>query len=121
MLLKRGVKDPLTLHRAGKLNFSVFFCWDFDVLVLITFSLPNYYSTGNNSRSGGGGGQEVFVKGFDSSLAPNDIKSALTEHFASCGEITRVSVPVDRETGGSRGCVTLLSTLLLLPLPQDVN
>ncbi|KAH0920903.1 hypothetical protein HID58_020921 [Brassica napus] len=59
--------------------------------------------TGNNSRSGGGGGQEVFVKGFDSSLAPNDIKSALTEHFASCGEITRVSVPVDRETGGSRG------------------
>ncbi|CAN7083057.1 unnamed protein product, partial [Brassica oleracea var. botrytis] len=59
--------------------------------------------TGNNFRSGGGGGEEVFVKGFDSSLPPNDIKSALREHFASCGEITRVSVPIDRETGGSRG------------------
>ena len=70
--------------------------------------MANYYSTGNNFRSGGGGGEEVFVKGFDSSLPPNDIKSALREHFASCGEITRVSVPIDRETGGSRGFVTLL-------------
>lgn len=66
---------------------------------------------GKFRNGGGGGGSEVFVKGFDSSLPVNDIKSALSEHFASCGEITRVSVPVDRETGGSRGCVTLLTPL----------
>ncbi|KAJ4917539.1 nucleolin 1-like [Raphanus sativus] len=65
------------------------------------------YNTPRSGNGGGGGGSEVFVKGFDSSLPVNDIKSALSEHFASCGEITRVSVPVDRETGGSRGIAYL--------------
>ncbi|KAH0926230.1 hypothetical protein HID58_018486 [Brassica napus] len=62
---------------------------------------------GGNFRSGGGGGQSVFVKGFDSSLPEEDIKSALSAHFASCGEITRVSVPCDRETGASKGIAYL--------------
>ncbi|KFK36056.1 hypothetical protein AALP_AA4G072000 [Arabis alpina] len=64
------------------------------------------YTPQSNARSGGGGFDEkptVFVKGFDSSLAEDDIKNALGEHFASCGEITRVSVPIDRETGASKG------------------
>ncbi|KAH0914157.1 hypothetical protein HID58_028603 [Brassica napus] len=62
-------------------------------------------SGGGNFRSGGGGGegQKIFVKGFDSSLPEEDIRQALTQHFASCGEITRVSIPMDRETGASRG------------------
>ena len=63
-------------------------------------------SGGGNFRSGGGEGQKIFVKGFDSSLPEEDIRQALTQHFASCGEITRVSLPMDRETGASRGCVT---------------
>lgn len=71
---------------------------------------------GGNFRSGGGGGgdgQKIFVKGFDASLAEDDIRHALTEHFASCGEITRVSVPMDRETGSSKGCVTSSTTSIL--------
>ncbi|KAL0723003.1 hypothetical protein Bca4012_037602 [Brassica carinata] len=62
---------------------------------------------GGNFRSGGGGGQSIFVKGFDSSLPEEDIKSKLSEHFASCGEITRVSVPCDRESGASKGIAFL--------------
>ncbi|KAH0887903.1 hypothetical protein HID58_050332 [Brassica napus] len=34
----------------------------------------------------------VSVRGYDNSLPSNDIKSALTKHFASCGEITDVFV-----------------------------
>ncbi|KAF8084004.1 hypothetical protein N665_0739s0003 [Sinapis alba] len=63
--------------------------------------------SGSGNFRSGGGGAEVFVKGFDSSLPVNDIKSALSQHFAPCGEITRVSVPIDRETGGSRGIAYL--------------
>ncbi|CAN8288486.1 unnamed protein product [Cochlearia groenlandica] len=55
------------------------------------------------SGGGGGGGTTVFVKGFDSSLPEDDIKHALSEHFASCGEISRVSVPMDRDRGCSKG------------------
>ncbi|CAA7039248.1 unnamed protein product [Microthlaspi erraticum] len=55
-----------------------------------------------NVRSGGGG-TAVFVKGFDRSLPEKDIKSALSEHFASCGEISEISVLCDRETGASIG------------------
>ncbi|XP_048629901.1 nucleolin 1-like isoform X2 [Brassica napus] len=62
---------------------------------------------GGNFRSSGGGGQSIFVKGFDSSLPEEDIKSALSAHFASCGDITRVSVPCDRETGASKGIAYL--------------
>jgi nucleolin len=65
-------------------------------------------SGATNFRSGGGGGGvSVFVKGFDSSLPENDIKNALSEHFASCGEISRISVPCDRETGASKGIAYL--------------
>ncbi|KAJ4867971.1 nucleolin 1-like [Raphanus sativus] len=34
-------------------------------------------------------------------------RHALTEHFASCGEITRVSILMDRETGASKGIAYL--------------
>ncbi|KAG5402918.1 hypothetical protein IGI04_009037 [Brassica rapa subsp. trilocularis] len=34
----------------------------------------------------------VSIRGYDNSLPSNDIKSALTKHFASCGEITDVFV-----------------------------
>lgn len=72
--------------------------------LLIIFSYSNYCS---NYKSGGDGGDEkkVFVKGFDSSLSEDDIRNALTEHFSSCGEVKTVSVPMDRETGNSKGFV----------------
>ncbi|KAL0672375.1 hypothetical protein Bca4012_000355 [Brassica carinata] len=40
----------------------------------------------------GGMSEGVSVRGYDNSLPSNDIKSALTKHFASCGEITDVFV-----------------------------
>lgn len=76
----------------------------------------------SNFRSGGGGdeSQTVFVKGFDSSLPEDDIKSALSEHFASCGEVTRVSVPIDRETGASKGFVTSASNLWIFSVGSSM-
>nr|CAB3494467.1 unnamed protein product [Digitaria exilis] len=48
-------------------------------------------------------GNTVFIKGFDTSSGEDQIRSALEEHFASCGEITRISIPKDYETGASKG------------------
>lgn len=33
------------------------------------------------------------------------IRSALQEHFGACGDITRVSIPKDYETGNVKGFV----------------
>lgn len=52
----------------------------------------------------------IFVKGFDSSLPRDDIKTALTKHFGSCGEITRVFVPIECKTGASLGFVITCSS-----------
>lgn len=36
------------------------------------------------------------------------VRSALEEYFGSCGEISRVSIPKDYDSGGVKGCVFLL-------------
>lgn len=41
------------------------------------------------------------------------IRSALEGHFASCGEITRISIPKDYETGASKGSVLHISMLYI--------
>ncbi|VVA95090.1 unnamed protein product [Arabis nemorensis] len=46
----------------------------------------------------------IIVKGFDFFLPEDDIKSALSKYFSSCGEITSVIVPTDDETGAVIGC-----------------
>ncbi|KAF3582336.1 hypothetical protein DY000_02029067 [Brassica cretica] len=51
---------------------------------------------GNNEHT-------IFVTGFDSSGSRDEIRSALAKHFSSCGELRRVFVPVECETGVSRG------------------
>ncbi|XP_074273799.1 uncharacterized protein LOC141597297 isoform X1 [Silene latifolia] len=63
----------------------------------------------NNSFQKGGKaqGQTAFVRGFDTSLGEDEIRSALQEHFGSCGEITRVSIPKDFESGGVKGMAYL--------------
>ncbi|KAB2047679.1 hypothetical protein ES319_A13G064400v1 [Gossypium barbadense] len=60
---------------------------------------------GNNSFQKGGRGQTrtIYVRGFDQSLSQDEAKQSLEEHFGSCGEISRVAIPVDRETGYLRG------------------
>nr|VDD05432.1 unnamed protein product [Brassica oleracea] len=51
---------------------------------------------GNNERT-------IFVTGFDNSGSRDEIRSALAKHFSSCGELTRVFVHIECETGVSRG------------------
>ncbi|VVB13185.1 unnamed protein product [Arabis nemorensis] len=45
----------------------------------------------------------IFVKGFDPSLARDDIKTALRTHFGTCGKVTRVYVPTECKTGATIG------------------
>lgn len=48
-------------------------------------------------------GNTVFIKGFDTSGGEDQIRTALEEHFGSCGDITRISIPKDYDTGVSKG------------------
>ncbi|KAG8086936.1 hypothetical protein GUJ93_ZPchr0010g8792 [Zizania palustris] len=59
--------------------------------------------TGSFQKQNRGSSQSVFIKGFDSSLEESEIRESLQGHFAECGEISRLSVPMDRESGASRG------------------
>ncbi|CAN6587185.1 unnamed protein product [Malus baccata var. baccata] len=66
-----------------------------------------YTPTGRESNSyqkgPRGASKTIFVRGFDRSLGEDEIRSSLQEAFSSCGEITRVSIPKDYETGASKG------------------
>ncbi|URD78782.1 hypothetical protein MUK42_32288 [Musa troglodytarum] len=57
----------------------------------------------SHQKGGKGQSQTIFVRGFDKSLEEDQIRSSLEEHFGSCGEITRVSIPKDYESGASKG------------------
>lgn len=93
------------------------------VNVFLSFCRNDSYQKGSKGQS-----QTIFVKGFDRSLVEDQvycriimqhafssqlvltvtllqIRSSLEEHFGSCGEITRVSIPKDYETGASKGSV----------------
>ncbi|OAY67807.1 Nucleolin 2 [Ananas comosus] len=54
-------------------------------------------------KGGKGSGQTIFVRGFDKSLEEDQIRSSLEEHFGSCGEVTRISLPKDYESGSFKG------------------
>ncbi|XP_042428359.1 nucleolin 1-like isoform X1 [Zingiber officinale] len=45
----------------------------------------------------------IFVKGFDKSLGQDKIRNSLQKHFGSCGEIARISVLKDHESGAPKG------------------
>ncbi|KAF2295399.1 hypothetical protein GH714_032757 [Hevea brasiliensis] len=70
---------------------------------------PYSGSRENSSFQKGGRGQaqKIFVRGFDTSLGENEIRSALGEHFETCGEITRISIPTNYETGAIKGMAYL--------------
>ncbi|GMP62938.1 hypothetical protein CsSME_00024846 [Camellia sinensis var. sinensis] len=44
-------------------------------------------------KSGRAPGQTIFIRGFDKSSGEDQVRSALEEHFASCGGISRVTIP----------------------------
>ncbi|GFH29022.1 uncharacterized protein HaLaN_27610, partial [Haematococcus lacustris] len=67
-------------------------------------------ATPRAERAPGGGGGEgdpegttVFIKGFDSSQPEDDIKAALEEAFAECGQVKSIRLPSDRESGTLKG------------------
>ncbi|KFK41489.1 hypothetical protein AALP_AA2G137000 [Arabis alpina] len=59
---------------------------------------------GNGEIFGGNDDQTIIVKGFNRFLREDDVKSALSKHFSSCGEITSIVVPTDQVTRGTKGC-----------------
>ncbi|KAI9169532.1 hypothetical protein LWI28_013714 [Acer negundo] len=65
------------------------------------------YTPGNESNSfqkgPRGQSQTIFVRGFDTSAGEDQIRSSLEDHFGSCGEITRISIPTDYNTGAIKG------------------
>ncbi|CAD6246973.1 unnamed protein product [Miscanthus lutarioriparius] len=50
-----------------------------------------------------GSNNSIFIRGFDKNLAEDEIRSALQQHFAECGDITRVSILTDYESGAIKG------------------
>nr|XP_029151249.1 nucleolin 2 isoform X1 [Arachis hypogaea] len=65
-----------------------------------------YTPGGSNSFQKGGqrqSGQTIYIRGFDKSLGEEEIRASLNEHFGSCGEISRVSIPKDFESGCPKG------------------
>ncbi|XP_024197202.1 nucleolin 1 isoform X3 [Rosa chinensis] len=65
---------------------------------------PHSGKESNSYQKGGQGqSQTIFVRGFDTNQGEDEIRGALQSHFGSCGEITRVSIPKDYETGASKG------------------
>ena len=49
------------------------------------------------------------------------VRSTLEEYFGSCGEISRVSIPKDYESGGVKGCVFLLYINAFCPCHIEIN
>ncbi|KAJ6398117.1 hypothetical protein OIU77_019014 [Salix suchowensis] len=48
-----------------------------------------------------------LLRGFDKFGGEDEIRSSLQEHFGSCGEIKRISIPTDYETGAIKGMAYL--------------
>ncbi|XP_022570370.2 nucleolin 2 isoform X12 [Brassica napus] len=61
----------------------------------------------SNRKGEGSQVKTIFVSKFDKSVAERDMICALREHFSDCGEITRISLPCDQETGATRGMAYL--------------
>ncbi|XP_076883654.1 uncharacterized protein LOC143532496 isoform X2 [Bidens hawaiensis] len=54
-------------------------------------------------RDPSNGVSTVFVKGFGTEDGFDSIRISLEEHFKQCGEISRISIPKDFESGGPKG------------------
>uniref|UniRef100_K3YGI6 RRM domain-containing protein n=2 Tax=Setaria italica TaxID=4555 RepID=K3YGI6_SETIT len=63
--------------------------------------------TGSFQKPVRGASSSVFIRGFDKNLEEDKIRSSLEQHFGECGEITRVSIPTDYETGAVKGIAYL--------------
>ncbi|CAL5401670.1 unnamed protein product [Camellia sinensis] len=71
-------------------------------------------------KSGRAPGQTIFIRGFDKSSGEDQVRSALEEHFASCGGISRVTIPknyVGDELKGS----AVEADYAIVPLPDNTT
>ncbi|XP_065865961.1 nucleolin 2-like isoform X2 [Euphorbia lathyris] len=66
-----------------------------------------YTPNSGKDNSFGAQGQKVYVRGFDTNLVEDEIRGSLGEHFKACGDISRISIPTDRETGSIKGMAYL--------------
>ncbi|KAI3765410.1 hypothetical protein L2E82_15443 [Cichorium intybus] len=57
----------------------------------------------SNQRGGHSKARSLYVRGFDCSHGFDNIRSTLEKHFGKCGEISRLSIPKDYESGAPRG------------------
>ncbi|KAF7808215.1 nucleolin 1 isoform X1 [Senna tora] len=66
-------------------------------------------SNSNDSSQTVGGihSQTIFVKGFDTSLGEDKIKTSLKEHFSSCGMISGISIAREYDSGAAKGFIRL--------------
>nr|CDI70114.1 heterogeneous ribonuclear particle protein; heterogeneous nuclear ribonucleoprotein [Echinococcus granulosus] len=72
---------------------------------------------GTDEGSGIGGGQEVDkLRLFVGSLSPSTTQQALKEHFSHYGNVTRVDVILERESGKPRGIA-----FVSMSTPQEVE
>ncbi|KAI4965265.1 hypothetical protein ZWY2020_054922 [Hordeum vulgare] len=69
------------------------------LILLVSGAITPGSGRDNSSFKKSGQSNTAFVRGFDSSLGEDEIRSSLQEHFSSCGAIGRVSIPKDYETG----------------------
>lgn len=79
-------------------------------IYLIAYSPYLFYSKESNysQREGKGQSKTLFIRGFDKFLGEDQIRSSLNEYFGACGEIARISIPKDYESGEPKGFVSPL-------------
>ncbi|XP_019091994.1 PREDICTED: nucleolin 2 isoform X3 [Camelina sativa] len=76
-----------------------------DVRLDLANEMGNRTPRSSNPVSYGVGSQfrKLYVRGFDTSLGEDELKDAFRNHFSTCGEVGRISLPTDRESGVMRG------------------
>ncbi|KAK4790339.1 hypothetical protein SAY86_017643 [Trapa natans] len=68
-----------------------------------SFSAPSGKESNFSQREVKGQTKTLFIRGLDISLGEDHIRSVLNEHFGSCGEISRISIPKDYDSGEPKG------------------
>uniref|UniRef100_A0A804MJE2 RRM domain-containing protein n=1 Tax=Zea mays TaxID=4577 RepID=A0A804MJE2_MAIZE len=64
---------------------------------------PRNGNDGSFQKAARGNKNSIFIRGFDKNLSEDEIQSSLEQHFSDCGEMTRVSIPTDHESGAIKG------------------
>ncbi|KAI3812335.1 hypothetical protein L1987_17042 [Smallanthus sonchifolius] len=96
---------PDAAQKALKLNGELFFerAVRLDLAKERGAYTPSEGNDRSSQKSGQSQGLTVFVRGFGTDDGFDIVKSTLEEHFGQCGEISRMSIPKDFESGGPKG------------------